>query len=413
MHEEKPNAENEHNSNEISNRTPEPSAPKSAQQSDKSLKLDQINLTPLAKFFAEQQAQRDRMQDALRQTVDNVVKMWQPHASFAESAKRLLESSGKSMFDLEITKLRKEIANKEAALAQQTNDLARKSEELQRAIEKKTSTEKQHKELEERIRELTSAYDALKKEQDLGFLLDRVCSEAGTKLLSDPNFKKRFEEAKTCSAFVLAIDIRRSTDLMLRGKTPQQYAEFLNLVCGQLVAAIKKQFGIVDKFTGDGLLAYFPDFFAGKDAGYRAVAAAQACHVIFEQLYRDSRTSFTVTLKDVGLGIGIDFGEVHLLRVTGELTVVGAPVVYACRLSGAPAGHTYLNHSAVAELEVRCKQIFKTTEVEFDIKHEGLVLCQDVILSAIRYDPMLPDWLSSGQADSVVASTNTAKVERN
>jgi len=161
----------------------------------------------------------------------------------------------------------------------------------------------------------------------------------------------------------------------------------------QLVGVIKDNYGVVDKFTGDGLLAYFPDFFTGQDAGYRTLAAAQACHSVFAQLYREARNSFTVTLKDVGLGIGIDFGEVHILRVTGELTVVGAPVVYACRLSGAPAGHTYMNHSAVAQLNSRCQTVFAANEVDFDIKHEGLVLCQDVTLAHISYEPALPDWV--------------------
>jgi len=137
---------------------------------------------------------------------------------------------------------------------------------------------------------------------------------------------------------------------------------------------VKENYGVVDKFTGDGLLAYFPDFFSGKDAGYRALAAAHACHSTFNRCYKASRTSFNVTLKDVGLGIGIDFGEVHLLRITEELTVVGSPVVYASRLSGAPAGHTYMNHSAVASLVDRSPEAFTANEVDFEVKHEGTVV---------------------------------------
>jgi hypothetical protein len=37
-------------------------------------------------------------------------------------------------------------------------------------------------------------------------------------------------------------------------------------------------------------------------------------------------------LKDTGLGIGIDFGATRLVQMAGGLSVVGAPVVYACRL---------------------------------------------------------------------------------
>jgi class 3 adenylate cyclase len=54
-----------------------------------------------------------------------------------------------------------------------------------------------------------------------------------------------------------------------------------------------------------------------------------------------------------GLGIGIDFGEVSVVDVNGELTVVGSPVVYACRLAAAPAGVTLLNEQAYQELSRR------------------------------------------------------------
>ena len=44
-------------------------------------------------------------------------------------------------------------------------------------------------------------------------------------------------------------------------------------LCEELKGLISDRFGIVDKFTGDGLLASFPDFFSGPDAGYRAISA--------------------------------------------------------------------------------------------------------------------------------------------
>jgi len=307
----------------------------------------------------------------------------------------------------EVAKLRKEIAEKEEALTKQNAELISK---LKTTIDEKSATEAERKELEQNLKNLSEDYSKLQKQKDLRYLLDRVCIAAAERLLQDESLVKRFENAKRCNAFVLAIDIRRSTDLMLRGKTPQNYADFLNAVSGQLLTVIKDYYGVVDKFTGDGLLAYFPDFFTGQDAGYRTLAVAQACHSVFAQLYREARNSFTVTLKDVGLGIGIDYGEVHILRVTGELTVVGAPVVYACRLSGAPATHTYMNHSAVAQLNLRCPTVFSASEVDFDIKHEGQVLCQDVTLAHIRYEPALPDWVkgSSSTKPAVESMTNSA-----
>ena len=91
-------------------------------------------------------------------------------------------------------------------------------------------------------------------------------------------------------------------------------------------------------------------FFSGEDAGYRVVKAAEECHAAFTQHYSANRKCFTTILKDTGLGIGIDYGKVRLVRVRGELTVVGTPVVYSCRLGGAKAGHTLLNQPAYEEV---------------------------------------------------------------
>ncbi|MBI2928846.1 MAG: hypothetical protein HYY24_24550 [Verrucomicrobia bacterium] len=358
------------------------------------------------KILREQQARREVLESFLGSTGAFAVRSRLPQHLPLIGGNLPLGSTA-----VEEAELRRQIAKKEAVLAQQAAELAKKTEALQKALEEKSATEAQQQELKKRVVALSEGYAELQKQKDLGYLLGRVCHVAAERLLRDDWFVKRFEETKKCAAFVLSIDIRRSTDLMLRGKTPQVYAEFLDTTCGQLVATIKDQFGVIDKFTGDGLLAYFPDFFTGEDAGYRAISAAQACHAIFAQSYRLARSHFTVTLADVGLGIGIDFGEVHLLRVTGELTVVGAPVVYACRLSGAPAGHTYMNHSAVAELERRCKQVVAASEVEFELRHEGLVICQDVTLTPIRYEPALPDWLSGAAEDKPRATPSDAPPE--
>ena len=137
---------------------------------------------------------------------------------------------------------------------------------------------------------------------------------------------------------------------MLKARKPEKYAEFVTQLTRQLIKEILESFGVFDKFTGDGILAFFPDFYSGKDAGFHAASAALRCHQIFQSHYREHRTSFISILQDTGLGIGIDYGRLHLVQVSGALTVVGPPVVYACRLGGAPAGSTYINQPAYEEL---------------------------------------------------------------
>ena len=60
----------------------------------------------------------------------------------------------------------------------------------------------------------------------------------------------------------MSIDIRRSTELMLKARTTELFAEFMAGLCEQLQGLIRDKFGIVDKFTGDGLLVSFLEFFS-------------------------------------------------------------------------------------------------------------------------------------------------------
>lgn len=155
-------------------------------------------------------------------------------------------------------------------------------------------------------------------------------------MLASDEFRRLFESGSPRNAFVMSVDIRRSTELMLKAREAEQFAAFITGLCTRLTQIVLDSYGVFDKFSGDGILAFFPDFYSGEDAGYYAMTAAARCHKAFEEHYARSRTFFTSVLKDTGLGIGIDYGQVHLVQVAGGLTVVGAPVVYACRMGEHP-----------------------------------------------------------------------------
>jgi class 3 adenylate cyclase len=161
---------------------------------------------------------------------------------------------------------------------------------------------------------------------------------------------------------------------------------------------IKESFGVVDKFTGDGVLSFFPEFFSGADAGYLVVTAATRCHEAFAHHYRSFRSSFNSVLSDVGLGIGIDFGMLHLVQIAGGLTVVGQPVVYACRMGSCPAGMTLLNQPAYEKIMEKFSGHVFVQETELEIKHEGKTLAYHVSLNRHQYQPQVPDWVGSASA---------------
>ncbi len=193
----------------------------------------------------------------------------------------------------------------------------------------------------------------------------------------------------------MSIDIRRSAELMLKARTAELFGQFMAGLCDALRRVICDRFGIVDKFTGDGLLASFPEFFSGPDAGYRFISAAHEAHLVFAKIYKQHRRSFSTVLADIVLGIGVDYGIFRLLRFAGYLTVVGTPVVYATRLSSAPAGKTLLNQPAYEKIVSRYRAFCSLSEIELDIKHEGRVLAYEVRLGKRAFSPAEPPWLTT------------------
>jgi class 3 adenylate cyclase len=238
-----------------------------------------------------------------------------------------------------------------------------------------------------------------------------VSPEAAGVLLDSEQLYAEFLSPKARALFAMSVDIRRSTDLMLKARTPQAFATFITKLCNDLMDVVRKNHGVVDKFTGDGILCFFPEFFSGGDAGYYALAAADACHATFDKHYRAHRNSFTSVLKEVGLGIGVDYGECHLVQVAGNLTIVGSPVVYACRLGAAPAKLTLLNQSAYEIISKRHGGCVLLQETSIDIKHEGILVAYAANLSRSNFAPLPPAWIEMKKSvDNMEKKESTQKL---
>jgi len=174
---------------------------------------------------------------------------------------------------------------------------------------------------------------------------------------------------QTRNVSVMSVDIRRSTDLMLKAVNSYRYVCFIRGLTEQLESIILNHYGVFDKFTRDGILAYFPDGDCPGSGIQNSCLAAQACHDFFRRYYPENYTTFQA-VPVTGLGIGIDYGEVIVELINHTYTIVGHPVVYAYRLSGAPANHTYLNQRAVNAI-VQARLLIPYVETTFDIKHDG------------------------------------------
>ncbi len=271
-----------------------------------------------------------------------------------------------------------------AQLENQVNDLLKE-------VQIKSKQKKELKELKEEKEEIKRKWETLNNSRKIFDLSNRICEKGKNKLLKSKEFRNLFEREK-CFAAVLAIDIRRSTELMLKAKSPIDFANFISSLCIKMMDIIKTNYGIVDKFTGDGILSFFPDFYSGSDAIYYALDSANQCNNYFQKHYYKSRALFSTILTEVGLGTGIDYGETHLIDINNVLSIVGKPVVYACRFSNAIYGEILLNQSAFEASIVKHKKCCEYNESEIDIKHEGKILAYKLEKYILPKDIIQPEW---------------------
>lgn len=271
-------------------------------------------------------------------------------------------------------------------LADEINLLRRK---LKNAAEELKDTQADK---ENGIAEFEKLKAELTAKEKINHILARISEEGRIKLLESESFQNLFKNSSKYDTVVVSIDIRRSTELMLKARSPELFSKFITELSFKLAQIIIANYGIFDKFTGDGILAFFPKFYSGNEACIRAVKASMECHLLFKEHYNNSKDCFNVFIKDVGLGIGIDYGNVTLVNTQSELTVVGIPVVYACRFSGAKAGETLLNQPAKEELMRLCPSTTSFYESEINIKNEGIALGYIVSLNETAFDISDPNW---------------------
>lgn len=124
--------------------------------------------------------------------------------------------------------------------------------------------------------------------------------------------------------FILFLDIRRFTSITER-MTPFEAVEFLNSLLRAFGGCVKKT-GEINKFIGDAMMAWFET----------VDAAVSATIAIMQKLYLLNLSREIYADGDIGLGLGLNFGEVTLANIgiedRMEVTIIGDPVNLASRL---------------------------------------------------------------------------------
>lgn len=131
---------------------------------------------------------------------------------------------------------------------------------------------------------------------------------------------------------VMFVDLRGFTRLS-ETKYPYDVVYILNRYFQDMGTVIEAHGGKVDKFLGDGILAYF-----GLDEDPRTAcrAALEAARDIATQLIQINQKLENVLPQGLSLGIGLHFGELVLgevgFQASRQLTIIGNTVNTASRL---------------------------------------------------------------------------------
>ena len=155
------------------------------------------------------------------------------------------------------------------------------------------------------------------------------------KVLSGELAVNRGGELRTVT--VLFSDIRGFTQMSEDQPAPE-IVKLLNEYFEAMVEVVFANFGTLDKFMGDGLMAIWGAPVAGEDDAYYAIRAALEMK---QELARLNATRSLRGEQELEIGIGIDTGSIVAGYLgstkTMSYTVVGSAVNRAARLCGVAA----------------------------------------------------------------------------
>jgi class 3 adenylate cyclase/HAMP domain-containing protein len=133
---------------------------------------------------------------------------------------------------------------------------------------------------------------------------------------------------------VLFSDIRGFTTLS-EGLTPSSLVESLNRYFSRMVETVIEQQGVVDKYIGDAIMAFFGAPAPDKKSCFHAVSAALKMLDELDEFNEHQRANQRPTFQ---IGLGVNYGDVTIGNIGSEkkmeYTVIGDEVNLASRLEG-------------------------------------------------------------------------------
>ena len=170
---------------------------------------------------------------------------------------------------------------------------------------------------------------------------------------------------------VLIVDMRGFTQLCQLIQRPERTQALLNRFLSMLADAVLDQRGVVNKFLGDGLMA----FFRGPAHEARAVDSALRMLREFDVMKAEWVESHNVSLSFIDIGIGISTEEVILGAVGGEhvwdFTAIGTGVNLAAHLMEHARNGRRILVDKVTFRKVRDRKLRSEGPEKFDLAKPG------------------------------------------
>ena len=133
---------------------------------------------------------------------------------------------------------------------------------------------------------------------------------------------------------IMSVDIAGSTKAITSAESERDYINILTILQSEFAATVANYNGHVLKFTGDGIIAYFPEpsFVAKNDL------AADCAITIMQLVYQYANKVFAeYGLQEIDIRIGLDSGEAFIVTVGDPATkqqkdILGSVVSLACKI---------------------------------------------------------------------------------
>ncbi|MCB1140215.1 MAG: hypothetical protein KDK23_15770 [Leptospiraceae bacterium] len=176
---------------------------------------------------------------------------------------------------------------------------------------------------------VSKVVESIKSHEFLSRLLGAYVSEEVKERIMEQGLNLKGEE---CEVTVLFSDLRDFTSLSEK-LSPVTVVDILNLYFERMVQIISEEGGVVDKFMGDAIMAYFGAPVSLPAPRRSAVQAALRMHKELQTLNETLNSDFGIRLR---AGVGLHHGRVVMGNIGSntrrDFTIIGDTVNIAARL---------------------------------------------------------------------------------